>query len=153
MMDAENAFSKVINGTFVITSGTGARTNGMTAAWVTRVSHVPPLIAVSVGHSRYTRQIIDDAGAFCVNVLSSSQLEIGKRFGFVSGKNEDKLEGIRHEMGELGCPILEGVAAHMECKVIDALDAGDHTVYIGEVIAAGCDKDKDGLVARMSDYR
>lgn len=151
MMDHEKAFSKIINGTFVITSKSGDVSNAMTAAWVTRVSHVPPLVMASIGKGRYTNEILSNAGHFCVNILSETQVEVAKKCGFQSGRTKDKLEGLPTADTEFGIPVIEGVAGYLVCKIVERVEAGDHILYVGEVLSSGSN-DKEGLVARMSDY-
>ena len=151
MMDFKGAFDRMINGTYAITVKSDGASNAMTAAWVSRVSHQPPLVAVSIGLKRYTHELVAESGAFCVNILSESQLELGKKFGLSSGRDADKLCGIRHSPGRLGCPIIEECAGYLECRVVDSFLAGDHTIFVGEVVSAG-HSDSKGLVARMEDY-
>ena len=135
-MDVEKAFEKVVTGLHVVTVKADDKVNGMTAAWVTRVSHVPPLVMVSVGKTRYTHDLIKEAGSFCVNILAEDQDNLSSRFGFKSGRNLDKFEGIKYDEGKTGSPILKDTVGYLDCKLISSYDAGDHTLYVGEVIDA-----------------
>jgi flavin reductase (DIM6/NTAB) family NADH-FMN oxidoreductase RutF len=151
-MDPDAALGKIINGTCVVTAKSGKKGNGMTAAWFTRVSFSPPLVMVSVGHKRFTHGLIRESGSFCINVLAEGQLPLSKHFGFSSGRNADKLEGIPHTSGKTGSPVLEGTAAHLDCRLVSSYEAGDHTLFVGEVVDASASK-KRPLLATMEDYK
>ncbi len=151
-MDAEEAFGKILNGVAVVTAGAKGRRNGMTAAWFTRVSHKPPLVMAAVGKSRFTHGLIEDAGCFCLNVLAEDQLELAKRFGYGSGRKADKLAGLPVSKAETGSPVLEGVAAYMDCRLAGMFPAGDHTLFVGEVVASGS-SGRRPLPCRAEDYR
>ncbi len=135
-MNSEEAFAKVVAGVHVITVKAGDRVNGMTAAWVSRVSHVPPLLMVSVGKTRFTHDLIREAGVFCVNVLADGQTELYENFGFSSGRDTDKFKDLEYDTADTGCPVLRDTAAYLDCKLVGECDAGDHTVFIGEAAAA-----------------
>ncbi len=150
-MDLDKSFERVLNGTFVVTTAANDGKNGMTAAWVTRVSHAPPLILVSVGKKRYTHELIVKGKRFCLNILAEGQLDVAKNFGFSSGRETDKFEGIPHRIGKSGCPVLEGVAGFLDCRLVSAHDAGDHTLFIGEVVDCGF-SGKKPILTRMEDY-
>lgn len=136
MTDFEAAFKKLTIGVYVITVKSGEKANGMAAAWVSRVSHVPPLVMVSVGHTRYSHDLIREAGAFCVNVLAEGNDDYYSVFGMSSGRDRDKFEKIKYGEGKTGSPILEGTAGYLDCKVVSEHDAGDHTIFVGEVVEA-----------------
>ncbi|MBD3387830.1 MAG: flavin oxidoreductase [Candidatus Altiarchaeales archaeon] len=135
-MDAEGAFEKIVTGIHVITVKAGDKVNGMAAAWVTRVSHSPPLVMVSVAHTRFTHNLIQQAGSFCVNILAEGQDDLVTRFGFKTGKSTDKFDGLPYGTGETGSPILDGTAGYLDCKLISSHEAGDHTIFVGEVVDA-----------------
>jgi flavin reductase (DIM6/NTAB) family NADH-FMN oxidoreductase RutF len=150
-MDSEGAFGKVINGVCVVTVKAGDKINGMTAAWYTRVSFSPPLVMVSVAPKRFTHDLIKKAGSFCINLLAEDQLPYAKAFGFSSGRTTDKFRGVKHKPGKTGSPILDGAAAYLDCRLIHSYDAGDHTLFVGEVVEAGA-TEKRPLHSRMEDY-
>ncbi|MEM0371151.1 MAG: flavin reductase family protein [Ignisphaera sp.] len=111
---------------------------GMTAAWVSRVSWNPPLIAVSMTRSRYTYQLIKEYKAFVVHVVSKRfekmALEI---FGSLSGRDRDKFElaGIQPIKAEkVVAPIIPGMPLSIECIFVAEHVAGDHVIVIGEVV-------------------
>jgi len=69
-----------------------------------------------------------------VNVLKKGQLELARRFGTRSGRNEDKLAGIRWRPGRTGAPILEQALAYFDCELAGRHRAGDHELVLGRVV-------------------
>ncbi len=150
----QELLSKAIpTGVYIITVRSGERINGMTAAWVTQVSFKPKLVVVSIAPARYTHSLIQEAGFFCINTLSKDHVELAKRFGFVSGRKEDKFKGINYTNALKGSPILEGASAYVECEVVSSVDAGDHTLFIGQVVdAAILKEDAEPLIFKWKDF-
>ena len=107
-----------------------ARPFGLTANAVTSVSLVPPLILICVDKSADTYPYFDRSKVFCVNILSSEQETISRRFA-TSGI--EKFEGIGYRKNELGCAVLDDAVGHIDCRIVQSHDAGDHTIYVGEV--------------------
>jgi flavin reductase len=118
----------------VITSADGARKNGMTATAVCSVSSDPPSALIIVNKSTRSHPIIDGTKAFAVNVLSSNQRQIASHF---ASKLADPFAEIHYSIGRTGCPIIAGADAHIECTVIEQMDVGTHTIFVGKIVAAG----------------
>lgn len=152
MSGFEKAFRKIFNGVFVITTKKGERANGMTAAWVSRASFKPSLLSVSIGKTRYSHDLIKESGVFAVNVLSDKQIAVGKHFGFRSGKKTNKFEDIEYEIRKTGSPILRDTSGYLDCKVVNTCDAGDHTIFIGEVVDAEVYEDNHPLLYKHDDF-
>lgn len=151
-MAHDEAFKTIHNGVFVITTKEGDRVNGMTAAWVTRTSFDPPLVAVSVGKSRYSHELIGKSGVFAVNVLSEGQVGQGKFFGFRSGRNTDKFKGVEYDSAATGSPILKDISAYLDCRVVGSLETGDHTIFVGEVVDSRAHGGRPPLPFRREDF-
>ena len=77
---------------------------------------------------------IEASGVFALNFLGLSQRELAIRF---AGADEDKFQGIDVTEGATRAPLLQGSLAYCECSLVDAVTAGDHTLFIGRVVAAG----------------
>jgi flavin reductase (DIM6/NTAB) family NADH-FMN oxidoreductase RutF len=152
MSSLEKAFRKIFNGVFVITTKNGEKVNGMTAAWVSRASFKPPLLSVSIGKARYSHDLIKESGVFAVNVLSEKQIAVGKHFGFKSGRKTDKFEDMEYETRKTGSPILPDTSGYLDCRVVSTCDAGDHTIFLGEVIDAEVYEDNDPLLFKHGDF-
>jgi flavin reductase (DIM6/NTAB) family NADH-FMN oxidoreductase RutF len=83
----------------------------------------------------YSHQIIMEAGAFGVHILQTGQLEWGMRFAGMIPEIEDRFEGLTVATVETGAPILMDAMAWLDCKVSNAFDSGDHTIFVGDVMA------------------
>jgi flavin reductase (DIM6/NTAB) family NADH-FMN oxidoreductase RutF len=108
---------------------------GLTAAWLTRVSHEPPLLAVSIGHERHTHGLMASGERFTVSVLREGQVEVGRHFGLQSQRDVDKWPAVDHVLLE-GVPALARCAARFLCRRADRLPAGDHDIFVGEILEA-----------------
>ena len=125
-------------GMYVICSRKGARINGQTGNTLTQVSSEPPIISVCINKGNLTHEFIQDSGVFTVSILSlDTPLSLIGRFGFKSGREVDKFEGIDYKLGETKAPIvLDNTLAYLEAKVISEVDVGTHTIFIGELVGA-----------------
>lgn len=138
-------------GVAVITATSEGVANGLTANAVASISIEPPLVMVSVAHSSNTHALIERAGQFAINILAEGQEEIARRFA-------DNTPGKFANIGSrpapgAGAPILDGVLAHLECRVYDSLSHGDHTIFIGEVLnSSHADPDRRPLIFFRSRY-
>ena len=128
---------KIIHGVYVISTVLKGRVNAMTAAWVARASFDPPLITVSVGKTRFSHDMIKESGVFALNCLGPDNVDIARRFGLKSGRKTDKFKGVEYDTKTTGSPVLRDALAWMDCKVVSHHDAGDHTLFVGEVLDGG----------------
>jgi flavin reductase (DIM6/NTAB) family NADH-FMN oxidoreductase RutF len=142
----------VLHGVYILTAAEGERRNGMTAAWVCQVSFRPLIVAVSVAPERYTFDLIDKSGYFALCALKAGQEKDAKHFGFVSGRKGDKFEGYKISAAANGSPVLEDSVAYLECKVVERVLAGDHTLFLGEVVDGKVLQGGEPLPFRWSDY-
>lgn len=132
----EVAFAALVHGVYVVTTRLEDVVNGMTASWVSQVSLKPLLVMVSIGPSRYSHDLIKKSGVFAINVLEGAQADLGKRFGYKSGRQVDKFAGLEWTTAATGAPILPQAYAYLDLKLKDTCPAGDHTLFLGEVVAA-----------------
>ena len=125
----------ILHGVYIVTVRAKDKMNGMTAAWVSQVSFSPLLLMVSIAPPRYTHGLVEQAGYFAVNTLPEGREDLAKHFGFRSGRKVDKFERVPFSDGPNGSPILDDAMAYAECRLTQSVTAGDHTLFIGEVIA------------------
>lgn len=122
--------------TVVTTTSSDGRPYGLTVSAFSSLSLTPPLVLVCIDNRAPGISFVKASGYFVVNVLTHEQEHMSRRF---SSRQEAKFEGVGYKPGELGAPVLEGVLAFLECKVAEAFEGGDHTIFVGEVIAAHVD--------------
>ena len=130
------AFQSLVHGVYIVTTRCGDRVNGMTASWVSQVSLRPLLLLVSIAPTRYSHDLIKESGVFAINVLTTAQVDLGKRFGFASGRRVDKFAGLNYLTAATGSPILPQAQAYFDLNLVEAHPAGDHTLFVGEVVEA-----------------
>ena len=130
------AFAGLVHGVYVVTTKLGDKVNGMTAAWVSQASLKPLLIMVSIAPPRYSHDLIKGSGVFAINVLTEAQIDLGKRFGYKSGRQVDKFAGLSYITAATGAPILPEAYAYFDLRLVDTFPAGDHTLFLGEVAEA-----------------
>ena len=122
-----------------ITSELGGRRNGMISDAAIRASIVPtvPRLSVYIHKFNYSHDLIFDTGRFVLHLLHTKQFDLIHRLGFFSGRDRDKLADIPHRLGTLGAPVLDDCHAHFECRVVNAMDTGSSTCFLGDVVAVG----------------
>jgi flavin reductase (DIM6/NTAB) family NADH-FMN oxidoreductase RutF len=106
---------------------------GMTVSAFASVSLQPPLVVMCIDHAASLHDTLTNAPFFAVNILASTQEPIARRFADTGAQ---RFEGIGYRNGENGVPILNDVLAFVECKRVSSTEAGDHTIIVGETVAA-----------------
>ncbi|MFH1175996.1 MAG: flavin reductase [Acidobacteriota bacterium] len=124
-------------GMYVVTARAGERQNGQIANTVFQVTAEPAQIAVAIHKENFTHGLIRGGGFFAVSVLEdAAPAELIGRFGFSSGRQVDKLAGVGFRPG-LHCPLVTDHALSvLEARVVAELDAGSHTLFVGEIVGA-----------------
>ena len=116
----------------------GGRSNLITLAWVTPVSIDPPMVAIAVAPARFSHDLIADSGEFAINVPGTDLLQAVWYCGTASGRSGDKFEGagLTETTGSsIEAPLVTECFGHAECRVVSAPRTGDHTLFVGEVVA------------------
>ena len=121
-------------GVYVIGVCDGKRTNAFTASSVVPVSFKPVMVAVAVGIHHASGPILRAGRAFTINVLKRDQVEVASHFGTVSGRDLNKLSGVRWRQGLSGAPVLVDALAYIECELASIVAAGDHELALGRVV-------------------
>ena len=119
-------------GVTIITMSNGGETWGMTANAVTSVSLDPPLVLVCVETGNQTHPRLTEAGCFAMNILSAEQKDLSDRFAFAGPKDCSGLEVLT---AATGAPILPGTLGYVDCQVHKVVTAGDHDIFLGEIVA------------------
>lgn len=142
-------------GLYVVGSRAGERRNGMTINFVSQVSMNPKLVGIGVEAEAVTHELITEGGVFALNTISREDRAIVRKFTkpVEVDAEASTLNGFPFHDGLTGAPILDQAVAYVDCEVRQALDLGDHTLFIGEVVDAGFQADEDTEVLRMEDTR
>jgi flavin reductase (DIM6/NTAB) family NADH-FMN oxidoreductase RutF len=141
-------------GVTVVAARHGPLLAGMTANAVASISVDPPLMMASIGRRAETHTAIVGSHAFALSVLADDQQALAECFALPT--TADKLKGFCgaawHE-AESGSPIIDGAIAFFDCRLVERHAAGDHTIFIGEIAAAGYREDASPLLWFGSRYR
>jgi flavin reductase (DIM6/NTAB) family NADH-FMN oxidoreductase RutF len=134
----KTALRMIPYGLYVLTGRTSdGRVAAATVNWVTQASFAPPLIAVGVKADSTAHEVIKHARAFALNVLGKGQQKAAFAFFKPADLAGDTISGERFRTGTTGAPLLETTPAYVECKLIDTVERGDHSIFVGEVVGAG----------------
>ena len=141
------ALYKLGYGLYVVCSTKGGRLNGQIANTVFQITSEPPTIAVSINKNNLTHEFITESKVFTASVLSQdTPLSFIGHFGFKSGRDIDKLEGINHKIGETQAPVVtDNTLAYLEARIVQEVDVGTHTIFIGEVVGADIIKEGEPM--------
>ncbi len=141
-------------GVSVVAARQGPLLAGMTANAIASISVDPPIMMASISRRAETHSAIIGSHAFAISVLSRDQRAVADCFA--QPTTADKLKRFCdaewHE-AETGSPILEGALAYFDCRLTARHDGGDHTVFLGEIVAAGFREDAEPLLWYASAYR
>ena len=141
----KNALRMIPYGLYVLTGATqDGRIAAATVNWVTQTSFEPPLVVVGVKADSGAHSVIGDAGAFALNVLGRSQGAIAYTFFKPAKREGDMLSGQPIRAGTTGAPLIDACPAYLECRLVDRLENGDHSIFVGEVVDAGLSEELAG---------
>lgn len=125
-------------GLYVVTAADGDKVAAGSVNWLSQASFEPPLVMVAIKKDSGLHAIVAGNGALAVNVLAAGQKEAASAFFRSTEVKDGKLNGYAFEPGpRTGAPLLLDLPAWFEARVTDAVERGDHTVYLAEVINAG----------------
>jgi flavin reductase (DIM6/NTAB) family NADH-FMN oxidoreductase RutF len=124
--------------------------HGLTVSSFTSVSLLPPLVLICLGHEVSVIDSFRAAEAFGINVLSDEQRHLSERF---ARKGHDRFDGLEWRRGNVtGSPLIPGVLAAIECTVHERVTAGDHDIFIAEMVGAEVEEGEP-LIHFASRYR
>jgi flavin reductase len=152
--DFRNALGVFATGVTVITTQGVEHPFGMTANAFSSVSLDPPLVLICVISGTTGAESIERNGVFAVNILGDEHEPISRYFSSKDRpRGPDAFKEIPHTLGVTGSPILEGAAGFLDCRVHAQHEAGDHIIFIGEVMALGYETDVKPLLFHGGRYR
>ena len=124
-------------GVTLLTVRAGDAIHGMTANSFTSVSLDPVLVLVCIKRNSATHEFVSRAGNFAINILSDAQELVARRFARQVAAPSDPFADLAYHAKATGAPVLDDCIAFLDCRVVAAHDAGDHTIFVGEVLALG----------------
>ena len=128
--------------------------HGLTVNSFTSVSLDPMLVLVCLDQASRGAGLIEQAGAFVVNVLSAGQQDISRWFANRHRPaGSTMFDGVPFEPGVTGCPVLVDAAASFDCRLRQSHRAGDHLIVLGEVIALERRPELEPLIFHAGTYK
>lgn len=148
----QRALDQLTYGIYVVTVGLDGGATALTASWVSQVSFEPPLVMVALGRERFCNRILREGRKFVVNVLEQGQEQLAG--SFARDETGDRLGEVPTlEPQNTGAPVLADALAYLDCQVTDIYEAGDHTLFIGQVVGAGVLREGKPLSTAVSGLR
>jgi flavin reductase (DIM6/NTAB) family NADH-FMN oxidoreductase RutF len=141
-------------GVTVVTTSGEEHGYGMTANAFSSVSLDPPLVLVCViAHSEGSEHIRRN-GCFAVNILRVEQEPLSRYFASRDRpRGRDAFSEVSHRIASSGSPVLDGAVAYLDCRLHTEHEAGDHDIFIGEVLELGVDPEGEPLLFHGGKYK
>lgn len=159
MLDAERTRLRMLMGHFatgvtVVAARHGPLLAGMTANAIATISVDPPVLMASIARKAETHTAIIGSHAFSVSVLADDQQSLAECFAQpITATKLIGFCGAAWEEAETGSPVLDGALAYFDCRLTESHAMGDHTLFLGEIVAAGYREDAQPLLWYCSRYR
>lgn len=132
----KQALYRISYGLYIITAQFEGKDNGQCANTCFQITSDPAQIAIGINKKNYTHELISQSGYFGVSILDQLGHEFARKFGYRSGREANKFEGVYTHRGRTGVLLLDDVNSTLEARVVGQLDAGTHTLFLGEVVYA-----------------
>ena len=140
----KTALRMIPYGLYVLTAESKAGTAAATVNWVTQASFAPPLVAVGVKADSHAHAAILENNVFVLNVLGKGQQAVAFNFFKPATRDGSTVSGEPVRKGATGAPILVNAPAFVECRVVETVSKGDHSVFVAEVVEAGVARAPEG---------
>ena len=130
-----SVLGRFASGITVVTTRDGdQRDVGMTVSAFCSVSLDPPLVQVCIDRASSIHAVLAASSRYGVSILAAEQEALSRRFA--TAESSRRFDGIGYRRGESGVVLLDDALAHLECKIVASHEAGDHTMFVGEVESA-----------------
>lgn len=134
--EAKQAIAKISYGLYIVGSPKDDKLNAQVCNTVFQITSRPMKVAVGINKGNLTAEHISASGVFSINILDRDSLSLVKHFGYRSGREVNKFEGIEYTVGKTGSPLLSAAIAHLECRVLSdkVVDCGTHWLFVADVV-------------------
>jgi len=127
------ALYRISYGLYIITAQADGRDNGQCANTCFQITSDPARLAIGINKQNLTHELIQKSGKFGVSVLNQTGHNYARGFGYRSGRDADKFEGVAVHRGVSGVLLLDDALVTMEATVRGQMDAGTHTLFLADV--------------------
>ncbi len=137
---------RIPSGVAILTTQDGNQPGAMLASWFQQASFEPPMISVAVKKGRPMAEMLQVSKKFVLNVLHTGQKDMLVHFGKGFEPGENPFQGIKIETQKSGIPVIKHCLCFLECTVRHQYDAGDHQIFLGEVMNSGVEEEGQPMV-------
>ncbi|MDH4156636.1 MAG: flavin reductase family protein [candidate division Zixibacteria bacterium] len=150
-IEISKVLRKLEYGVYVVSVGKGNDGNAFCASWVSQVSSEPPMVALAVHNKHQSSRMLNEHRCFVVNLLGEGQEAVAKTYYGPAESGYEKLRAaIVRDSAVTGSPVINGAVAYLDCKVVKAVPAGNHTLFLAEVVGSELGKDVPILTSENS---
>ncbi|HEY9730010.1 MAG TPA: flavin reductase family protein [Chroococcales cyanobacterium] len=144
---------KIPHGIYICGVKDGETINGYTASWLMQSSFKPPQVVNCVNKNHTSHEMIKNSGVFAISFLGKEQKELAQKFFQPLRRVGNRFEDVEFYTGETGCPIISDSLGYIECRVVGSVEQGDHTVFVGEVIASGIHREGEQILLEETGWQ
>ena len=144
----KSALRMISSGLYIVTSRHEDDMSAATVSWLNQASFQPPLIMMGVRTDSHTHALLEKGKVCTVHFLGRDQKHVAEAFFKPVKREGNKIGGLEFEEKITGAPVLKDVPAYVECKVVNSMKHGDHSVFLVEVIDAEVRQPVDSLGMR-----
>lgn len=143
----QSALFKISYGLYIVTSVKGEKINGQCANTVFQVTSDPMRVALGINKSNLTHEFISESGVVGITILGENGHDLVRRFGYSSGRDKDKFDGVDYVQGSTGAPVIKDGVAFLEGRINleKSVDMGTHTLFIADIVDGGIIEDSDPM--------
>ncbi|MCS7050535.1 MAG: flavin reductase family protein [Thermomicrobium sp.] len=148
-----DVFARHAAGVTVVTTRSPDGYHGVTVTAFCPLSLDPPLVLICIGREQQSHRLLEQASGWVVNFLSRDQEFLAEQFAGRAPLADPRFSRIPHHLGDLGVPRLDGSLAWIECRPWNRYDGGDHSIFVGLVVAVDVGPSDDPLLYYFRQYR
>jgi flavin reductase (DIM6/NTAB) family NADH-FMN oxidoreductase RutF len=137
------------SGVTVVTACREGSCYGITVSSFCSLSLEPPLVLICIDRRNHSHELIPQVGVFAVNILAENGEWLSRHF---ASREPDKFAKVGYRMGDHGAPLINDALATIECRLVEQYPGGDHSIFVGEVLASSVQDDGRPLLYFRSGY-
>ena len=141
-----HALGRIASGVAILTTQDGETPGAMLVSWYQQASFEPPMLSFAIKRGRPMAEMIQHSKKFAFNILHTGQKDMIAHFGKGFEPGQDPFAGIKTERLSLGVPVLKNSLCFLECELRHQYDAGDHQLFVAEVVNAGSEEEGQPMV-------
>lgn len=139
---------KIPYGLYILGLRDGEKLHAMVGSWLSQCSFEPPLLMLGIKQGSYSHSMMEHSPFFSINFPSKDQKKLVERFFKPHEAKDGKFGEVPFRLGKNGAPVLDDAIAHLECKVRQIIQGGDHDVVIAEIVESELKTEAENLVMK-----